>query len=498
MPASQRKDGFLRSAWKWTRNAVKTMAHSGSDFFIALDTILPELAAKGLLVVKNTVTVIPAGTILVDLKLRPATFGPRSRATATLYDRYAPRRIGVRYQAATSAMRDGSLMGVIDYDPATNWSTMDPQARLQAAASHPSWGQTPVFQNYIWQWRNDLVDRDEYYTHMNSGLAASDAEVRQACCGRFLLFAATDLSAETFAALGNVFIDYDVNYSRPQADVPNQCAMVMPPNGWSTGTYDEYIYSAGTSGGADVGIFGMLSTDNHAPRMSFDPSFTKWMGPVPDGMGFGTMATEYGTYPTIVVPPHSTGLIIGMVSNEEGKITSFGISDMYLDAGVSIQEGHQGSDNKHFTYGLEYANVGNESGNIALLYNIASTGIVLGAISFLLTVGPVTTPLTAARGPLGDEKEMKECRCQSKKLHWLGVGPCPRVFTGLEIRVRRISSIALGRNDYSGRSQTAADGVQMPNAGVRAAPNSPLGLDAVLVEPPRPNLVRLETSSFRR
>lgn len=157
-------------------------------------------------------TTATTGTTLVTQLIGPHSLGVgRLAAFASLYEKYRFRRFIVRYVPIANATVSGQVMGYFDMDPTEIPTSTTPLAAFQRGVAHFG-----ARSNNVWEPRDfEMKDDDPTRLLYTSNVTATEPSERMVYQSRFSLLAASALTA---VALGNLYLDYEIEFVNPQID----------------------------------------------------------------------------------------------------------------------------------------------------------------------------------------------------------------------------------------------------------------------------------------
>lgn len=158
------------------------------------------------------VTTATAGTTLVTTLISPHSLGVgRLAAFSSLYEKYRFHRFRIRYVPIANATVSGQVMGYYDTDPAEVPITTSALQAFQRGVAHYGARTNNVWEERVFELKDDEPNRLLYC----NTLSTSEASDRQVFQARFSMLAASALTA---VALGNLYVDYEVEFNCPQID----------------------------------------------------------------------------------------------------------------------------------------------------------------------------------------------------------------------------------------------------------------------------------------
>lgn len=149
-----------------------------------------------------------AGDLLITQLISPTQFeSSRLRQFASLYQRYRFKKIRFVYEPIANATQSGQLVGYADFDP-DNEILSNSAVNVSFAVAHQGQQITQI-------WEPAVFDMSQVgtFTDLYSEPGGSSSDPRLSIQGIFYLIAASVLPANI--ALGNVYIDYEVEFSIP-------------------------------------------------------------------------------------------------------------------------------------------------------------------------------------------------------------------------------------------------------------------------------------------
>lgn len=189
-----------------------------------------------------------AGTPLLTVDISPMSIGVSRLSTLSgLYERYRYKRLTFRYCPTAPSTTAGQLIGYIDRDVKDQLST--PDVNLRRAFAH--YGEKPVQvwqggeKPVSWTFSTDSKSPDLYTSQSSAFSGESD---HWTSGGRFVLLAATSFSGTT--PCGNIFVDYDVDFSYPQLEntpIAMKVAMLSSTNSATAGMSDVNSFPPSTT-----------------------------------------------------------------------------------------------------------------------------------------------------------------------------------------------------------------------------------------------------------
>lgn len=172
------------------------------------------------------------GDILFRHLINPSVFArTRIAQFAPLYQRYRFKKLLFVYEPIANATQSGQIIGFADYDP-DNILDSDDVENVQTAAAHYGEKISQVWEARAFRFGVDDVN-DGFTTLYTS---TTDAEARLIYQGVFYLIAASDLfkGSPTTTPLGNIYIQYEVEFSIPQLDPKSTRPEFYVASGWWT------------------------------------------------------------------------------------------------------------------------------------------------------------------------------------------------------------------------------------------------------------------------
>lgn len=150
------------------------------------------------------------GTSLYTVLLSPSNLGVgRLAAFSRLYEKFRFRKFIVTYIPIAAATVAGQVMGYFDTDPAETVYSATPLAAFQRGVAHFGAQSTNVWERKSFSLQDDDPTR---LLFCNETEAGSERLAKQA---RFTLLSS---SAQSATALGNLFVEYEVDFYGPQID----------------------------------------------------------------------------------------------------------------------------------------------------------------------------------------------------------------------------------------------------------------------------------------
>jgi hypothetical protein len=190
----------LNSVRKTTRTNTARDGHMcrfrGTDFLAAI----------------NTTGALLAGDVINTWEVNPTRLGVSRLATvAKLWERYKFRRLSFRYAPIAPSTTGGELLGYVDYDTYDNPTGLTGDQNLQRAWAHLGNRATKLWESGC-SW--DLKDLDPL---TDLYIDSDGSDNRWTNQGRFILLAGSAIAGSL--ALGNIYIDYDVEFYIPQLEL---------------------------------------------------------------------------------------------------------------------------------------------------------------------------------------------------------------------------------------------------------------------------------------
>jgi len=157
--------------------------------------------------ISNEVAGAAPGDILATLLINPSVFSQtRLVEFAKLYQRYRFRKLNFWYKPIANTTQSGQLIGFGDYDP-DNILTLNSPDNISTAAAHIGQATGKLWETI----RFPFGVLDDYTTLF---VDTNSEEKRLSFQGVYYLLAASDI-ASSITALGNLYIDYEVEFSIP-------------------------------------------------------------------------------------------------------------------------------------------------------------------------------------------------------------------------------------------------------------------------------------------
>jgi len=155
-----------------------------------------------------------AGTMLFTLLVGPNSLGVgRLKVFSTLYEKYRFRKFRLRYVPIANATVSGQVMGYFDQDPTDVAPATTPLVAFQRGVAHYGAKTSNVWESRDFELMDDEPKR-LLYSEGNLG-NTTVADVRMLYQARFTLLAASALTA---VPLGNLYLDYIIDFVDPQID----------------------------------------------------------------------------------------------------------------------------------------------------------------------------------------------------------------------------------------------------------------------------------------
>lgn len=158
-----------------------------------------------------TTTQDVAGTVIVDMIINPTQMKmTRLQMQAACWETYRFNNVRILFKP-TLPIQNGVLIGYMETDPNDDMGPVGNIASLPAIMAHSTCREVPVCTTGEWilpktTWANELFcDYD-------------NSDPRLTCAGRFILSVSVPLGLTGTTALGQIFVEYDIDFFRPQLD----------------------------------------------------------------------------------------------------------------------------------------------------------------------------------------------------------------------------------------------------------------------------------------
>lgn len=230
---SKRNQAFPITMSSRTENGMVVTRVSGSDFVTVLNVTNIPASVTPTTALNSSYSLVYTGLI------GPQFYSPsRLSSLAPLWERYKIKRLRYRFVPSVPATYTGASMMVCDHDSSDNLTALSTtEAIARVASAHYGVEEQQIWQNQF----ADLRDQDLQQNYYTDFLDPTDnaTDIRLCAQGRFSFILTNQVvtpAGGVFAgSLGDLYIDYDIDFFYPQIDEGvieggSMFAIVNPPN----------------------------------------------------------------------------------------------------------------------------------------------------------------------------------------------------------------------------------------------------------------------------
>lgn len=208
------------------------------------------------------------GDLLATLLINPSNFTQtRLVEFAKLYQRYRFRKLHFWYKPIANSIQSGQLIGFGDYDP-DNIVVLNSPDNISLAAAHLGQATGKIWETIKFPF--GVVD--DYTTLF---VDTNSSEKRLSYQGVYYLLAASDIES-TIGPLGNLYIDYEIEFSIPLLQpTSQQLTAAVIDSGTSLTTTNPMGTDPGISGAISIPTSLSFSEEDEEADLFWDPSIAQ-------------------------------------------------------------------------------------------------------------------------------------------------------------------------------------------------------------------------------